>query len=67
MKPNGADGIRDMIAQIRSPSCYANRGVEVRPGFIATARDAINVRFDSYEGPMNSAKISCALRELKWC
>ncbi|MER9139836.1 pilus assembly protein TadG-related protein [Mesorhizobium sp. M0830] len=51
---SGADAIRDMIAEVKSQACYNSRGVLLRPGFLATARDALNVRFDVYNGPMNS-------------
>ncbi|RWM78271.1 MAG: hypothetical protein EOR81_14325 [Mesorhizobium sp.] len=50
----GANAIRDMIAKTKSQACYNSRGVLLRPGFIATVRDALNVRFDVYNGPMNS-------------
>ena len=52
----GANGIRDMIAKTKSQACYNSRGVLLRPGFIATVRDALNVRFDVYNGSMNSNK-----------
>ncbi|TPI26224.1 pilus assembly protein [Mesorhizobium sp. B3-1-6] len=52
----GANAIRDMIAKTRSQACYNSRGVLLRPGFIATVRDALNVRFDVYNGSMNGNK-----------
>ncbi|MEO5321782.1 pilus assembly protein [Mesorhizobium sp. CC13] len=52
----GANAIRDMIAKVKSAACYNERGVLLRPGFIATVRDALNVRFDVYDGPMNGNK-----------
>ncbi|TPL10184.1 pilus assembly protein [Mesorhizobium sp. B2-4-14] len=52
----GANGIRDMIAKTKSQACYNSRGVSLRPGFIATVRDALNVRFDVYNGSMNGNK-----------
>ncbi|CDX20655.1 conserved exported hypothetical protein [Mesorhizobium sp. ORS 3324] len=57
--PNGSGGanaIRDMIAKTKSQACYNSRGVLLRPGFIATVRDALNVRFDVYNGSMNGNK-----------
>ncbi|TIR21985.1 MAG: hypothetical protein E5X34_16050 [Mesorhizobium sp.] len=53
---HGANGIRDMIAKTKSAACYNSRGVLLRPGFIATVRDALNVRFDVYNGSMNGNK-----------
>ncbi|MGY2995840.1 TadE/TadG family type IV pilus assembly protein [Mesorhizobium sp. URHB0026] len=52
----GANAIRDMIAKTKSQACYNSRGVSLRPGFLATVRDALNVRFDVYNGPMNGNK-----------
>ncbi|RWA62029.1 pilus assembly protein TadG-related protein [Mesorhizobium sp.] len=52
----GANAIRDMIAKTKSQACYSSRGVLLRPGFIATVRDALNVRFDVYNGSMNGNK-----------
>ncbi|RWB85903.1 MAG: hypothetical protein EOQ52_20340 [Mesorhizobium sp.] len=52
----GANVIRDMIAKTKSQACYDSRGVSLRPGFIATVRDALNVRFDVYNGAMNGVK-----------
>ncbi|AZO29451.1 TadE/TadG family type IV pilus assembly protein [Mesorhizobium sp. M1B.F.Ca.ET.045.04.1.1] len=52
----GANVIRDMIAKTKSAACYNSRGVLLRPGFIATVRDALNVRFDVYNGAMNGNK-----------
>lgn len=49
----GASAIRDMMARTKSQACYDQRGVLLRPGFLATVRDALNVRFDVYNGPMN--------------
>ncbi|RWI92709.1 pilus assembly protein TadG-related protein [Mesorhizobium sp.] len=53
---SGADVIRDMIAKTKSAACYNSRGVSLRPGFLATVRDALNVRFDVYNGAMNGNK-----------
>lgn len=49
---SGANALRDMIGDSSPPACFIKNGVTLRPGFIATARDAFNVRFDMYEGPM---------------
>jgi len=52
----GADGLREMFATIKPPACFDGRGVLIKPGFKATVTDALNVRFDIYDGPMNSNK-----------
>ncbi len=52
----GANALRDMIGMSNPPACFSQNGVTLRPGFVATVRDAVNVRFDMYNGPMNSKK-----------
>jgi hypothetical protein len=52
----GADALRDMIGMTNPPTCFLQNGVTLRPGFVATVRDALNVRFDMYNGPMNASK-----------
>lgn len=52
----GANVIREMIARTKSAACYNQRGVSIRPGFLATVRDALNVRLDIYNGAMNGNK-----------
>ena len=58
----GASELRDMIAVDRPPVCFIQNGVEMRPGFIASAAAAFNVRFDIYEGPLSSKKSDPAFR-----
>lgn len=58
----GANALRDMLAVVRPPACFLQSGVLLRPGFVATARDAINVRFDLYAGPLNSKRGDAAYR-----
>ncbi len=52
----GANGLREMFAGVNPPACFSGRGVLIKPGFKATVTDAVNVRFDIYDGPMNSNK-----------
>jgi hypothetical protein len=35
------------------PACFVQNGVNLRPGFLVSAREAFNVRFDIYEGAMS--------------
>jgi Putative Flp pilus-assembly TadE/G-like len=37
----------------RAPACFLQRGVNFRPGFLVSAREAFNVRFDIYEGNLS--------------
>jgi hypothetical protein len=53
---NGANALRDAIAMESPSACFRQIGVDTQPGFIASVRDAVNVRFDIYRGPMSSAK-----------
>ncbi|HEY6257650.1 MAG TPA: pilus assembly protein TadG-related protein [Xanthobacteraceae bacterium] len=40
-------------AVARPPACFVQNGVNLRPGFLVSAREAFNVRFDIYEGAMS--------------
>lgn len=53
---NGANALRDSIAHVRPPTCFDIEGVTQRPGFIASAREGFNVRFDIYNGAMSKNK-----------
>lgn len=53
---SGANALRDAIAMVSPPACFIQNGVDTKPGFIASVRAAVNVRFDDYSGPMNSSK-----------
>src|SRR5262245_49603046 len=53
---HGADALREMLGLVRPPACFVQNGVQLRPGFIASADQGLNVRFDMYDGPMNSIK-----------
>ena len=53
---NGANALRESLAHARPPTCYNLDGVTQRPGFIASAREGFNVRFDIYNGSMSKNK-----------
>lgn len=53
---HGANAIRQMLGLVRPPACFVQNGVRLRPGFIASADQGLNVRFDMFDGSMNSAK-----------
>ena len=61
----GANAIREMIAMTRPPACFIQNGVKLRPGFIASADQGLNVRFDIYDGPFNSKKSDPDFRPAK--
>jgi hypothetical protein len=42
----------DALAVTRPAACFQQSHVNIRPGFLDTAREAFNVRFDIYEGAM---------------
>jgi Flp pilus assembly protein TadG len=48
----GADvlGTLKAAAMARPPACFIQNAVNLRPGFLVSAREAFNVRFDIYEG-----------------
>jgi len=52
----GANAIRDMLAQVSPPACFNANGVNLETGAVVSARFGLNVRFDMYDGPMNSNK-----------
>ena len=59
---NGANALRDAIAMESPNACFKQSGVDTKPGFVASVRDAVNVRFDLYEHSMSSAKNDPNLR-----
>jgi Putative Flp pilus-assembly TadE/G-like len=46
----------DALAKVRPTACFLQSHVNFRPGFVAAARQAFNVRFDIYEGAMSVNK-----------
>ena len=53
---NGAAALRDALGAVRTQACFIQNGVSQRTGNIENANDAINVRFDLWDGPMGSRK-----------
>jgi hypothetical protein len=43
----------DSVAVVRPAACFLQRGVNLRPGVVQSAREGFNVRFDIYEGSMS--------------
>jgi Flp pilus assembly protein TadG len=56
MLGNGANALRDALAQKAPNSCYIQNGVSQKTGNIESANDALNVRFDLWDGPFNGDK-----------
>jgi hypothetical protein len=52
----------DALATVRPTACFVQSGVNFRPGFVGSARDAFNVRFDIYEGAMAANKNDATYR-----
>jgi hypothetical protein len=52
----GAAALKDALAVAHPPTCFRQNAVTTETGFIASARDAINVRFDIYNGSSSSLK-----------
>ena len=53
---HGANVIREMLGMTNPPACFIQNGVQLRPGFIASADQGMNVRFDMYDGALNGKK-----------
>ena len=49
-------------AVARPPACFVQNGVNLRPGFLVSAREAFNVRFDIYEGSMSGRQADASYR-----
>ncbi len=49
---NSVSAVINATAVARPPACFVQNGVNLRPGFLISAREAFNVRFDIYEGAM---------------
>lgn len=47
---NGAKALREALAAANPPKCYSKDNVTTQPGNITSASEALNVRFDLYEG-----------------
>lgn len=53
---NGANALIDAIARVNPAVCLNQNSVNTQPGSINAAREGFNVRFDIYNGSMNSKK-----------
>ncbi len=51
----GAEAVRDAIGAAEPKGCYKQSGVELRTGAIASTAEAMNTRFDIYDGHFKSA------------
>jgi Flp pilus assembly protein TadG len=52
----GDDALIDALATVRPTACFLQSGVNFRPGFVVSAREGFNTRFDIYEGAMIANK-----------
>jgi len=52
----GANALRDSLGKVDPGSCFKKDGVQTRTGNVTSVRQAINSRFDVYEGNYNSKK-----------
>jgi Flp pilus assembly protein TadG len=59
---NGAAALRDALAVDEPAACFSQNGVDLHQGNVASVRQAINARFDLYEGSFNSNKNDEAYR-----
>jgi hypothetical protein len=47
---SSVSAVINATAMARPPACFVQNGVNLRPGFLVSAREAFNVRFDIYGG-----------------
>src|SRR5262252_3948880 len=59
---NGANALRDGLANVAPNACFVQDGVLLQTGNITNANDALNTRFDLWTGPYNNAKGNSAYR-----
>jgi hypothetical protein len=59
---NGASAVREALAIDKPKGCYSRSGVELQTGNIASTAEAMNVRFDMYEGNFRGKKTDSAYR-----
>jgi len=50
----GANEVRESLAKVDPGACFAQTGVEMQTGTIASIRTAVNTRFDIYDPPFQS-------------
>ncbi|HVL71745.1 MAG TPA: TadE family protein [Beijerinckiaceae bacterium] len=58
----GASAIRENMANAAPKGCYKLAGVELHTGNVASTAEAINVRFDMYDGNFGGVKSNPAYR-----
>jgi Flp pilus assembly protein TadG len=58
----GQGALIDALATTRPTACFLQSSINFRPGFVASAREGFNVRFDIYEGAMSGNKIDINYR-----
>ncbi|HLH98093.1 MAG TPA: pilus assembly protein TadG-related protein [Xanthobacteraceae bacterium] len=56
------NAVIDATALVRPPACFVQNAVNLRPGFLVSARQAFNVRFDIYEGAMSGRESNASYR-----
>jgi hypothetical protein len=59
---NGGTAVREALAIDKPKGCYKLKGVELQTGNIASTAEAMNVRFDMYEGNFAGKKNDTAYR-----
>jgi hypothetical protein len=59
---NGANALRDGLADVAPNACFVQDGVSLQTGNITNANDALNTRFDLWTGPYNNASGNSAYR-----
>lgn len=53
---NGGSAVKDAMAIDKPKGCYKQAGVELQTGNISSTAEAMNVRFDIYEGSFSNKK-----------
>jgi hypothetical protein len=57
-----ANALVEALGRVRPAACFAQSAVNLRAGYMTTAREGFNVRFDIYEGAMASRNQDPAVR-----
>jgi Flp pilus assembly protein TadG len=52
----GANALRDSLGKVNPGTCFKQDGVQTRTGNVISVRQAVNARFDVYDGNYNSKK-----------
>jgi Flp pilus assembly protein TadG len=52
----GANALRDSLGKVDPGACFRQDGVQTRTGNVISVRQAVNARFDVYDGNYNSKK-----------